>query len=92
MCHVSLRDILDASDFQKTTGVKGDCCNAINTSGLPNTVFASVTCLDAASSSRPSPTTTYVHFRPNRDTIRSKQLSLPAMVQKLTNIFGHSQK
>ena len=35
------------------------------------------TCLEAASSSRPSPTTTYVHFRPKRDTIRSKQLSFP---------------
>ena len=79
MRHVRLCDILDASDFQKSVGVSEVIAvGAINTSGLPNIVFASVTCLDAASSSRPSPTTTYVHFRPNRDTIRSKQLSLPA--------------
>lgn len=33
--------------------------------------------LAAASSSCPSPITTYVHFRPNLVTILSKQLSLP---------------
>lgn len=38
----------------------------------------SPTCLAATSSSRPSPITTYVTFFPKRDTILSKQLSLPA--------------
>ena len=42
-------------------------------------VAAPRTCLAAVSSSRPSPTTTYVHLRPKRDTIRSKQLSLPRL-------------
>lgn len=42
--------------------------------------YFELTCLAANSSSRPSPTTTYVGFRPNRVCIRSKQLSLPILV------------
>lgn len=47
--------------------------------------FEMLTCFAAASSSLPSPTTTYVHFLPNRDTIRSKQLSFPATKYPITN-------
>ena len=40
-------------------------------------MVSALTFFAADSSSLPSPTTTYVHFRPKRETILSKQLSLP---------------
>lgn len=45
-----------------------------------------ITCFAAVSSSCPSPMTTYVHLRPNLDTILSKQLSLPGNHENLYNI------
>lgn len=45
-----------------------------------------VTCFAAASSSWPSPTTTYVHFLPNLETILSKQLSLPVNIEDLITL------